>query len=123
MGRKQEYTAQQIIDACPETGGIMAIVAKKLGCTRSCIARYAKRYPTVRRALDAADEEATDLAENKSMTLINEGYWPAIKYRLSTKGKRRGYTERTEITGADGGAIKVKAYTIVSPDDWPGDES
>lgn len=97
MGRKQEFTAQQVIDACEGTAGIMAIVAKKLGCTRTTICRYAKRYPTVRAALDQADKEATDLAENKSMTLINEGYWPAIKYRLATKGKDRGYSERHEI--------------------------
>jgi len=99
MGRKQKYTAQQVIDACPETGGIMALVAKKLGCDRSTVLRYAKRYPTVRRALDAADEEATDLAENKLMVLINKEHWPAIRYRLATKGKNRGYVERQEHGG------------------------
>ena len=62
----------------------MALVAKKLGCDRSTILRYAKRYSTVRDALDQADEEATDLAESKSMQLINSEYWPAIKYRLGT---------------------------------------
>ena len=110
MGRKQKYTAQQVIDACPETGGIMALVAKKLGCDRSTILRYAKRYITVRRALDQADEEMTDLAESKSLTLINNLHWPAIRYRLATKGKTRGYTEKTEheVFGKGGGPIQTQ---------------
>ena len=109
MGRKQKFTSQQVIDACPGTAGIKALVAKKLGCDRSTIGAYAKRYVTVQRALDEADNEATDLAESKSMTLINEAYWPAIKYRLSTKGKDRGYVERQERhiegTGKDGAVV------------------
>ncbi len=107
MTRTQRFTAQQIIDAIPSTGGIMALVAQKLGCDRVTIWRYAKRYSTVRLALEQADEAATDMAEAKALLLINSGYWPTIKYRLSTKGKNRGYTTRTEHTGPSGEAIPV----------------
>jgi len=105
---KQRYTVQQVIEACKDSAGIKAIVAKKLGCDRATICRYAKRYKTVRDALEQADEAATDMAEAAALKRIQAEYWPAIKYRLSTKGKDRGYTERQEITGAEGGEVVLK---------------
>lgn len=83
----------------------MELVAKKLGCDRVTVWRYAQRYSTVREALDQADETVTDLAEARAVKLINADYWPAIQHRLNTKGKRRGYTERREVTGPDGGPV------------------
>jgi len=105
MTKKQRYSAEEVIKACEKSGGIEAVVAKNLGCTRGTICNYAKRYPTVQRALDQADETLTDAAEAKSSTLIGAGYWPAIKYRLATKGKNRGYAERTEIE--QGGELEI----------------
>ena len=117
MARNQEYTAKEIIDACEGTAGIMALVAQKLGCDRSTVWRYAQRYVTVRDALRQADEAATDMAEAVAIKLIKAEYWPAIKHRLDTKGKDRGYAERTEITGAEGGAVVVKYTGNVDPGD------
>lgn len=92
------YPLEDVIEACKGSGGIQAVVAKRVGCTRTTICRYAKKYATVRQALYDADEEATDLAESKLLTLINTDYWPAIKYRLETKGKDRGYVQQTDVT-------------------------
>jgi predicted transcriptional regulator len=105
MARTQMFTAQQVADACRGSGGIQAVVANTLGCTRATISVYAKRYKTVRNALDQAEEELTDLAESKHVKLIQGEYWPAIQYRLSTKGKRRGYTEKTEVENTE--AVKL----------------
>lgn len=113
MGRKRKHTIEEVVEACKGTGGIIVLVAKKLGCNRSTVARYAKKYKTIAAALEQADEGATDLAEAKSLQLINAGYWPAIRYRLGTKGKKRGYTEKQEIehTGKDGGPVIVFAVS------------
>ena len=111
-----KFTVAEFIEAIKGTGGIKSVVAKKLGCDWTTVHNYAKRHPSIQAALDAEDESITDLAEAKALALINSEYWPAIKYRLETKGKGRGYTTRQEITGADGGAIML--YSIVSPKDW-----
>ncbi len=63
---------------------------------------------SIRDALTQADESVTDLAEAKAIKLINAEYWPAIVHRLSTKGKRRGYVERQEVTGAEGGPMTIR---------------
>jgi len=47
------------------------------------------------------------MAETGLYKAIREGKDWAIKYILSTKGKSRGYVERQEVTGANGGAIIV----------------
>ena len=86
---EQQYTVAQVIDAVKDSGGNMSIVAKRLGCDRSTVMRYANRYVTIREALQQADEAVTDLAESKAIKLINEEYWPAIMHRLNTKGKAR----------------------------------
>ncbi len=121
MSRKQEFSAQQMIDACHESAGIMAVVARKLGCDRATVWRYARRYKTIKAALEQSDEEMTDKAEAKLVKLINADYWPAIHYRLSTKGKARGYTERQElgISGERGGPVEIaiREVLIEMPDD------
>ena len=98
---KQKYTVQEVIEACRDSAGIKAVVAQKLGCDRATVCRYAKRYKTVNDALEQADEAATDLAEAIALKRIQAEYWPAVRYRLSTKGRKRGYVERQEVTGAE----------------------
>ena len=112
MGSKQRYTAAEVVTACEGTGGIKVLVARKLGCTRRTVVNYANRYASVRKALEDADEAMTDMAEGQHGQLVREGYWPAIKYRLETKGKKRGYATRHEVTGADGDAVEVRVSGI-----------
>jgi len=114
MARPERFTVKQVCEACEGTGGILALVAKKLVCDRVTVWRYAKRYASVRQALEQADEAMTDMAEGKSLTLIQEGIWPAIRYRLSTKGKRRGYTEARGLDITTKGE-KVETNIIILP--------
>ena len=107
MTRPQRYTAEEICEAIKGSGGVMAVVARRLECDRSTIGRYAQRYTSVREALHQADEELTDIAEMQHAQLMKAGYWPAIRLRLKTKGKDRGWVERKELTGADGEALQV----------------
>jgi hypothetical protein len=43
-----------------------------------------------------------DLAEMKLLSAIREGKTAELLFYLKTKGKKRGYVERQEITGIDG---------------------
>jgi len=68
----------------------------------------AKNHPEVQRAIDDARERTTDLAEGKLFQKINEGDNTAIIFYLKTQGKRRGYVERQEVTGAEGSELTVR---------------
>lgn len=114
MARKEEYTAEQVIDAIEQAGGLQTQAAEILGCHRKTIARYIDRYVTVKEAYDAANETQLDLAEKSLFNQIKQGNVTAIIFYLKTKGKNRGYVERRENTGPDGGNIRIE---VVYPDD------
>ena len=97
MARTQKYTAKQIIQAIEKTGGIKDKIARNLGCHRNTVDNYIKRYSTVATAYKAEKEKVLDLAEAQLMGKLDEGFWPAIRYYLSTQGKDRGYIQRQEI--------------------------
>lgn len=102
-----QYTAQQFIDAIPGTGGIITAIAKKIGCTWHTAQRYITDYPTIQRAWQDERETILDMSEMALFGQVKNGESWAVKYVLSTLGKSRGYTERTEVTGADGGPLTV----------------
>ena len=102
------YTAKDFIDAMPGTGGIKTAIARKVGCDWHTADKYIKTYPTVAQAYADECEGVLDLAESKLIQQVNNGEQWAVKYILSTKGKNRGFTERTEVTGADGQDIVLR---------------
>lgn len=111
MARPRSIDREELINAIWAAQGKVAVAAQRLGCTVRTIYYYAEKYPTVRNAIDEAramwDEKLVDLAEMKLFQEVDDGRAWAIKYALSTKGKHRGYVERQEVTGADGGALNI----------------
>jgi len=109
MGSKNRghYTAKQFIEAINGSGGIISTIATRIGCEWNTAQRYIRDYPTIAAAYKNETERVTDMAETALMKAIKTGEAWAVKYFLSTKGKYRGYVERQEVTGADGGAIVV----------------
>ena len=107
MSGKNLFTAQQFIDAIPGTGGIVTKIAEKVGCVWNTARKYIDTHPTVQQAYDDECERILDMAESALFKSISERDAWAVKYMLSTKGKARGYIERTEHTGKDGGPIYI----------------
>ena len=54
-----------------------------------------------------------DNAESILYKKVLEGSTPELLFFLKTQGKRRGYVERSEVTGAEGGPL-----TIEYVNDW-----
>jgi len=120
MAGKQQYKAEELIEAARKTGGNKAAAARLLGCTRQTVDLYCNRYVTVKQAFDDERETMVDWAESglRDAVITTKAPW-AIKFILRTLGKDRGYTERVEqeITGADGGPLTVHYTGNVDPDD------
>lgn len=108
MAKKNKFTAEQIEIALKETGGFTTIAAKRLGCTYQTVCNYINRYKTLKKIKEELEENYIDLAENKLIKAVNEGNLTAIIFYLKCKGKNRGYIERHELTGKDGGPITQK---------------
>ena len=103
----EKYTANQMIEALREKHGNLSAAARFLGCSRNTISRYIDLYPTVKAVADEERETLIDFAENQLFKQVQDGNITAIIFTLKTIGKHRGYVERQEVTGADGGAIVV----------------
>ena len=117
-GPKEKYTHKQMIHEIREAKGILAVAARRLGCTRQTVYNYLQRHQEIKDAYDDANESNIDFVENKLMMAINDGNITAMIFFLKTKGKDRGYVERREVTGADGEAVKVKMVAVggIDPD-------
>lgn len=105
MGIK--FTNKAIIDAVKSVNGMIYLAARQLGCTPQAIYKRMNKSPIIREAVDNARGEMLDIAEQKFRIAIQNGEPWAIAMALKTIGKHRGYVERQEVTGADGGAIVV----------------
>jgi hypothetical protein len=112
-GNGNGLTAEKMIDALKEARGFVSKACFILGCGRTHFYSKLKQYTTVQQALEDIREERTDFVENKLMNLIDAENVTAIIFYLKTQAKHRGYVERQEITGADGGKL-----TIEYVNDW-----
>lgn len=103
-----KFTIEEVIAAIQEAGGLKNKAARLLGCTRQTVRRYIERYAAIQTALDETEEDLLDEAESQLREQIRAGQLTAIIFFLKTKGKGRGYTERVETTGKDGGPIEFQ---------------
>lgn len=85
--------------------------AKHHTITHTCLAigisdetyrRWYNEKPEFKEAADRAKERNLDYVESALFKRIEGGDTAAIIFALKTLGKRRGYSERQELTGADG---------------------
>jgi hypothetical protein len=104
----QKYKAQQVADAIKETRGFITYTARYLGCDRTTVYRYIDKYEICKQAVEDARGGFLDMAELTLYNKIKDGDITATIFALKTLGKSRGYSERHELTGADGNTLAVK---------------
>lgn len=102
---RRVYSEQEIIDALYECNGLIARVAKMLDCSRKSIYERAEKSPTLKAAIEDSRRYAVDATEDALHKRIEAGDTTAIIFLLKTLGKERGYVERVEMTGKDGGNL------------------
>ena len=106
--RPAAYTPEQIIEALRKTKGLIGLAADELKCDRKTIYNHVKKSAAVRDALESVRERNLDVAESKLLGAIDTGESWAITYYLSRIGRERGYGDRNELTGLNGGALVIR---------------
>ena len=109
------YTKEQVLKAIEGSYGIISQTARALGCSWATARKYINRWAETRQAYADEDERALDFTEGQMLAAIKAGDGPMIRFHLATKGKRRGYVMREEVSGPDGGAM---TYKIEYVNDW-----
>ena len=100
------YRTEDIIKALEETHGMIYLAANALGCSPHTIYRRAEKNKKVQEVIDVQRGKLIDKAELKLEQAVMNGEPWAVTLTLKSLGKNRGYVERQEVTGADGGDIK-----------------
>lgn len=102
------YRTADIMAALERTHGMIYLAAKELSCSPHTIYRRAEKDKKVQDIIDSYRGQLIDKAELKLEQAVMSGEPWAVQFSLRTIGKARGYVERQEVTGADGGAIVVE---------------
>jgi hypothetical protein len=103
MAGANQFTAKQFTDAIPGTGGIIAAIAKRVGCDWHTAKRYIDTLPTVRQAYEDECSGIDDLAESTVIRAIKEGDVGSAKWWLE-KRRRDKFADRQEIVVSGGDA-------------------
>lgn len=109
----------KFLNALTEHRGIISKAADQVGLHRTLHYKWmtsAKNTTVYKKEFEAIEEDCIDIVENALMDLIDSGDTAATIFYLKTKAKKRGYVERSEITGRDGSAIDV-AIRVIEPED------
>jgi predicted DNA-binding protein YlxM (UPF0122 family) len=103
-----KLAVKPLYDAIYQKDGNISEIARAFGVSRSTVYRKIEKHDSLQEALADARESFIDFAESKLRTEVKKGNITAIIFTLKTLGKHRGYVERQEITGKDGGKLEIE---------------
>lgn len=86
--------------------GVVTTACNAIGINRRSHYDWMEVDAEYRKAVEELNELVVDFAESHLHKRIKEGDTIATIFFLKTKGKKRGYVERTEVTGADGKELR-----------------
>jgi hypothetical protein len=105
----RQHSIEEYAAALTDTKGMVSQAARRLGISQQAVRQRVAKSPQLQQVLADAREAMTDTAELALYSKIVAGEGWAVCFYLKTQGKERGYVERTEVTGAGGGDITVRA--------------
>jgi hypothetical protein len=95
------HTKKAMLAALEKSLGIVTTACKEVGIVRQTHYNWMEADPEYKAAVESVSDSVLDFAESKLHGLIDSGDTAATIFYMKTKGKKRGYVERQEITGAD----------------------
>jgi hypothetical protein len=114
---RQKYTNEQMITALKATHGMVYLAADRLGCDPTTVYLRSRNVPAVRTAIENARGKMLDVGEMALMKAVVAGEAWAVCFYLKCQGKNRGYVERKELSGPDGGPAAIDVTTGGKPVD------
>jgi hypothetical protein len=105
MAGQKRYSRKAITEAIKGSRGIKTAICARLTCSRQTLDNYLARYPELVALVENERESIIDLAETKLLKALQGDDMRAILFVLETMGKGRGWSKRTEVTGADGAPL------------------
>lgn len=107
MGK--QFTQAQFKKAIPGSGGIIATIAKRVGCSWHTAQAYIRDVPELATMYEDEAETVDDMAESVVIKAIQRGDIASAKWWLERR-RRAQFTTRVEaeVSGKDGRPIQVE---------------
>lgn len=102
MTRKTAHSKKALLEALEKSLGVVTTACKLADVPRRSYYEYYEDDEQFRAAVDELANVALDFGESALHKQIQAGEVASTIFFLKTKGKKRGYVERQEHTGADG---------------------
>lgn len=103
-----------MIEALEKSLGIVTTACKAVGISRQTHYEWCKTDAEYNAKVEGISDIALDFAESQLHKQIQSGEVSSTIFYLKTKGKKRGYVERQEMTGADG--VPIMPTVVLQPD-------
>lgn len=95
--KKENVLKDNLLKALELTLGIVSDACKKANVHRSTHYRWLKEDPEYKAKVDSIEDLALDFAETALHRQIKRNNVVATIFLLKTRGKKRGYIEKTEV--------------------------
>ncbi len=92
----KNISIEEITKVYEKKAGNVSATCASLGISRKTFYEWKDKKKKLSEALEEVDESLIDFAESKLMEHIQEGDTQTLMFFLRTKGKKRGYVEKTE---------------------------
>tara|TARA_Y100000356_G_C11254804_1_gene289423 strand:+ start:588 stop:908 length:321 start_codon:yes stop_codon:yes gene_type:complete len=86
-----------MLEALEQTLGVVTTACKSTGIPRSTFYKWMREDEKFKRSVQDIENIALDFAESQLHTQMKNGNTSATIFYLKTKGKKRGYIERSEL--------------------------
>lgn len=111
---KKRPSVVQIEDAIRKAAGNVTAAARGLGIGRTSLHARIAKSPELQRILQEERESLVDMAESALRAEVLDRNMTAVIWTLkaSPEAKRRGWGERTEVTGKDGAPLTIAIVNV-----------
>jgi len=97
MDKSRHIKKEAILQALENSLGVVTIACKQANIPRSTYYKWLKEDIESAKQVKEIENIALDFAESQLHNQIKDGSTPATIFYLKTKGKKRGYVEKSEL--------------------------
>ena len=103
MNKSRHIKKEAMLQALENSLGVVTVACKQSDTPRSTYYKWLKEDEQFAKDVKEIENIALDFAESQLHTQMKDGSTSATIFYLKTKGKKRGYIERSELdlTSAD----------------------
>ena len=97
MNKSRHIKKEAMLQALENSLGVVTVACKQTDTPRSTYYKWLKEDEDFAQSVKEIENIALDFAESQLHSQIKDGSTSATIFYLKTKGKKRGYVEKSEI--------------------------